>query len=95
MGSSVSPSACISISASDVPGFACSTSEDDPCDDSRAALSGIEKRFVSVGETGSAVRFACFFRILRVASVVANWNCKGCERSTGLAKLDAPSSGPE
>lgn len=72
MGNNVSPSACTNINASDVPGFVCNTSEDDPCDDGRVALSGIEKRFVSVGETGSAVRFACFFRILRIASVVAN-----------------------
>lgn len=33
------------------------------------------KRDDTLGETGSAVRFVCFFRILRVASVVANWNC--------------------
>ena len=71
--------ACTSTSESDVPTFGvkCTTAEEDEAEDEPCGASaepGIVKRLVSVGETGRAVRLACFFKILRVASVVANWN---------------------
>ena len=38
-------------------------------------MSEKEKREEKEGARGRAVRLACFFKILRVASVVASWNC--------------------
>ena len=74
------------MTASDVPArawgmSACAAADADAWGTS--ALAGIAKRFVSDGETGSAVRFACFFRILRVASVVAYWNCAVGQQAAG------------
>jgi hypothetical protein len=50
---------------------------------------GIVNRSVRVGETGSAVRFACFLRIFRMASVVANWNYREtCKIYHACIRLD-------
>lgn len=74
IGRSVSPIACTSSSASDVPARGVKCTSDEEAADVGALGAGRAKRECRLGETGSAVRFACFLRILRVASPVANWN---------------------
>ena len=67
--------ACTSIKESEVPGLGVKcTREEDAWECGMTAAFGSVNREERLGETGSAVRFACFLSILRVASPVANWN---------------------
>ena len=70
MGRRVSPIAWMSIEENEVP-FVRDRGTRDKTASDEAVETGAMKW---LGSTGKAVRFVCFFKILRVASEVANWN---------------------
>lgn len=69
--------ACTSIKDRDVPLFGWKSTRDD--DTSFEVIPvvgpGSMNRAEKLGSTGRAVLLVCFFRIFRVASEVAYWNC--------------------